>query len=89
MCGANTTPHVAPNDTNRSSAIDGRTTRHAGYRTSQTIHERTEECFFWLETIGRLRKSRFTGRDKLDFHLALGAAVYNLVRIRNPKVVTW
>ncbi len=30
------TPHVAQNDTNRSSAIDGRTTRHPGYDTSQT-----------------------------------------------------
>jgi len=31
------TPHVAQNDTNRSSAIDGRTTCHPGYRTSQMI----------------------------------------------------
>ena len=26
------TPHVSQNDTNRRSAIDGRTTRHPGYR---------------------------------------------------------
>jgi len=31
--------------------IDGRTTRHAGYRTSQTIRKRIEECFGWLKTI--------------------------------------
>ena len=83
---ANATPHVAQNDTHRSSAIDERTTRHAGYRTSQTIRKRIEECFGWLKTIGGLRKSRFVGRDKLDFHFVLGAAAYNLVRMRNLGV---
>jgi len=86
MRGAHATPHVAQNDTNRSSAIDGRTTRHAGYRTSQTIRKRIEECFGWLKTIGGLRKSRFVGREKLDFHFVLGAAAYNLVRMRNLGV---
>src|SRR6266446_990115 len=33
--GMNITPHVAQNNTNRSSAIDQRTTRHAGYEVSQ------------------------------------------------------
>ena len=61
------TPHVARNDTNRASAIDGRTTRHPGYLASQTIRKRIEECFGWAKTIGGLRKSRFIGREKLDF----------------------
>jgi hypothetical protein len=38
------TPHVAQNDTHRSSAIDGRTIRHPGYATSLTIRKRIEEC---------------------------------------------
>jgi len=44
----NATPHVAQNH-NRSggSAIDGRTTRHAGYRISQRRRMRIEECFGW------------------------------------------
>jgi len=83
---ANATPHVAQNDTNSSSAIDGRTTRHAGYRTSQTIRKRIEECFGWLKTVGGLRKSRFVGREKLDFHFLLVAAACNLVRMRNLGV---
>ncbi len=73
MCCANATPHVAQNVTNRSSTIDGRTTRHGGYRTSQTIRKRIGECFGWLKTIGGLRKSRFLRRDKLDFHFVPGA----------------
>jgi transposase len=36
------TPHVAQNDTNRRSAIDGRTIRHPGYAVSQRIRKRIE-----------------------------------------------
>jgi transposase len=50
---------------------------HAGYRASQMIHMRIEECF------GGLRKSRFVGRKKPDFHFILGAAAYNLIRMCN------
>ena len=82
------TPHVAQNDTNRSSAIDGRTTRHPGYLTSQTIRKRIEECFGWAKTIGGLRKSRFIGREKLDFQFVLTFAAYNLIRMRNLKGVS-
>ena len=81
------TPHVARNDINRASVIDGRTTRHPGYATSQTIRKRIEECFGWAKTIGGLRKSRFIGREKLDFQFVLMFAAYNLTRMRNPGVV--
>jgi transposase len=81
------TPHVAQNTTNRASAIDGRTTRHPGYQLSQTKRKRIEECFGWLKTIGGLRKSRFIGREKLDFQFVLTFAAYNLVRMRNLGVV--
>jgi len=82
------TPHVAQNDTRRSSAIDGRTTRHPGYRQSQTIRKRIEEVFGWLKTVGGLRKSRFVGREKLEFQFMLTLAAYNLVRMRNLGVVS-
>jgi len=38
------TPHVAQNDTNRRSAIDGRTTRHPGYAISMIKRKRIEEA---------------------------------------------
>jgi len=82
------TPHVAQNDTNRSSAIDERTTRHPSYATSQTIRKRIEECFGWAKTIGGLRKSRFIGREKLDFQFVMTFAAYNLIRMRNLGVVS-
>jgi transposase len=37
--GMNITPHVAQNDTNRRSAVDQRTTRHAGYEASRSENE--------------------------------------------------
>jgi len=39
------TPQVAQNTANRASAIDARTTRHAGYAVSQGTRKRVEEIF--------------------------------------------
>src|SRR5271157_1966928 len=59
------TPHVAQNDGRRGgSALDQRTTRHAGYRISQKKRKRIEECFGWLKTIALLRKVRHRGLFK-------------------------
>ena len=84
---ANVTPHVAQNTSNRSSAIDGRPTRHTGYATSQRFRKRIEECFGWAKTVGGMRKSRFIGRQKLDYQFVLTMAAFNLVRMRNLAVV--
>jgi transposase len=77
------TPHVAQNDTRRSSAVDRRTTRHPGYDVSQRIRKQVEEIFGWLKTIGLLRKVKQRGQLQVDSLFRFGLAVYNLVRIRN------
>jgi transposase len=77
------TPHVAQNNRNRRSAIDGRTTRHPGYAISQRKRKRVEEVFGWLKTIGLMRQTRHRGRERVSWMFTLAAAVYNLVRIRN------
>ena len=51
----NVRPHVAQK---RHSAIDGRTTRHAGYATSQRIRKRIEEAVGRIKTIGGLCKTQ-------------------------------
>ena len=84
----NVTPHVAQNDTNRSSAIDGRTTRHAGYEVSQRKRKRVEEIFGWLKTVGLLRKVKYRGLELVDWIVRFGLAAYNLVRIRNLMAAT-
>jgi transposase len=77
------TPHVAQNTSNRSSAIDGRTTRHAGYLVSQRKRKLIEEVFGWLKTVGLMRKLRHRGTRRVDWVFTFATAVYNLIRIRN------
>jgi len=76
------TPHIAQNDTNRRSAVDGRTTRHPGYAISQRKRKRVEEVFGWLKTIGGLRKTRHKGLARVQWMFTFATAVYNLLRIR-------
>jgi transposase len=78
----NVTPHVASNDTRRGgSAIDGRTTRHEGYRLSQVVRKRIEEHFGWGKTVGRIRQTVFRGIRRVDQHFKLTMTASNLVRI--------
>jgi transposase len=75
------TPHVAQNTSGRRSAIDGRTTRHAGYGVSQRIRKRVEEIFGWMKTVGGFRRTRFLGLERTGLAGYLVAAAYNLVRV--------
>ena len=78
------TPHVAQNNGRRGgSAIDARTTRHAGYDVSQKKRKRIEECFGWLKDIALLRKLKHRGLFKVAWMFTFAAAAYNLVRMRN------
>ena len=83
----NVTPHVAQNTTKRSSAIDGRTTRHEGYEVSQRKRKRVEEVFGWLKTVAAMRKTKFRGPDRVGWMFTFAAAAYNLVRMRNLAAV--
>ena len=75
------TPHVAQKV--RGSAIDGRTTRHAGYHVSQRKRKLVEQVFGWMKTVGGLRKLRHRGIALVDWQLTFAATAYNLVRLRN------
>jgi IS5 family transposase len=81
----NVRPHVAQNDNGRRSAIDRRTTRHAGYAMSQKIRKRIEEGFGWIKTVGGHRNTRFKGKDRVGWAFTFTAAAYNLVRL--PKLL--
>jgi len=75
------TPHVAQNTANRRSAIDRRTTRHPGHRTSQRTRPRIEEPFGWIKTVAGGRKLRYKGRQRNRAWFLLTTATYNLLRI--------
>ena len=73
------TPHVARKE--KYSAIDGRTTRHAGYKISQKKRKRIEQPFGWMKTVGGLRRLRLKGLAKVEWLFQFAAAAYNLVRL--------
>lgn len=76
------TPHVAQNETaHRTSAIDARTTRHAGYRLSQVVRKRIEEHFGWGKTVGRIRQTVYRGLRRVDLHFKLTMTASNLIRM--------
>jgi transposase len=75
------TPHVTQNTSGRRSAIDRRTTRHAGYAISQCIRKRVEEIFGWMKTVGGFRRTRYRGLERTRLAGYLVAAAYNLVRM--------
>lgn len=85
------TPHVAQNNSPtktgkcRRSAIDGRTTRHRGYRLSQSRRAMIECIFGWGKQHGTLRKTKHRGRARVAGDFLLNLIAYNLVRL--PKLM--
>jgi len=85
------TPHIAINGSVsklgkvRKTAVDGRTTRHAGYAVSQRIRKRIEEAFGWAKTIGGIAKLKLRGLARADAAFTFRMIAYNLIRI--PKLV--
>jgi transposase len=85
------TPHVARNNgptktgKQRTSAIDGRTTRHVGYSMSQTRRKMIECIFGWGKQHGTLRKTKHRGVLRVAGNFLLNLIAYNLIRI--PKLV--
>lgn len=52
------------------------------YAVSQRCRKKVEEPFGWLKTIAGLARTKLIGRWKLNMQLQLGAAAYNLLRMR-------
>lgn len=77
--GLNVTPHVAARV--KGSAIDGRTTRHAGYRASQVTRKRIEEVFGWAKSAAGLRETRQRGLGRVGWQFTFTLAAYNLIRL--------
>jgi transposase len=85
------TPHIAINGrvskhgVVRRTAVDGRTTRHAGYAISQICRKRIEEVFGWMKASAGLAKVKLRGRAKVEAAFTFAVAAYNLIRI--PKLL--
>jgi transposase len=76
------TPHVAMNVARPGgSALDARTSRHDGYRASQRLRKRIEECFGWCKDGRALRKMKVYGKRKVEFVTTLTVGIYTMLRI--------
>ena len=75
------TSHVAQKK--QHSAIDRRATRHAGYVMSLHLHERVEEVFGWMKTVGGPRSTRYRGAAHMSLAGYLVATARNLVGMAN------
>ena len=73
------TPHVARKA--RHSAIDGRTTRHAGYAASQKRRKKIEEPFGWAKTVGGMAQTMLRGAERVRARFTLTMAACNLARL--------
>lgn len=86
------TPHIAINGAVskegvvRKTAVDGRTTRHAGYGVSQIVRKRIEEAFGWIKAQAGLVQVKVRGCAKVETVFTFAVAAYNLIRI--PKLLT-
>ena len=86
----NVTPHVTQNNgvtktgKIRRSAIDERTTRHAGYGMSQSRRAMIECIFGWGKQHGTMRKTKHRGIRRVATNFILNLIAYNLIRI--PKL---
>jgi transposase len=79
------TPHVAAKV--KHAAIDGRTTRHAAYATSQRKRKLIEEAFGWAKTIAGVAKVKVRGLARVRHCFTLAMTAYNLIRM--PKLLGW
>ena len=77
--------HITKTGKRRRTAIDGRTTRHAGYEISQRCRKRIEEVFGWIKSSAGLAKVKVRGRARVDAVFTLALAAYNLIRL--PKLL--
>jgi hypothetical protein len=77
------TPHVTQNAyPGRPSAIDKRTTRHAGYGISQVWRKASEHPFGWLKAAAGIRQVKMKGLALVGWVFTLGMVAYDLVRMR-------
>jgi hypothetical protein len=73
------TPHIAAKA--KGSAIDGRTTRHAGYAVSQRKRKLVEEPFGWGKTVGPIGKTMLRGVQRVCAQFTLTMTAYNLAKL--------
>ena len=70
-----------PVDRTEGSVMDGRTTRHAGYKVSQRKRKLVEKALGWGKTIAGMAKVKVRGLARVSFKFTFTMAAYNLIRM--------
>ena len=81
-------PHIAMINGRKTSGLDRRTTRHAGYAVSQRKRKRVEEIFGWMKAYGGLRRTLVRGLDRVQLHAYPVGTAYNLLRLARLQPLT-
>ena len=81
----NVTPHIAKNDNGRRSNMDGRTTRHPGYKTSLSRRWLIEKTFAWNKQTGPIGRIKVRGLHLVDAAYVFRCAALNLLRL--PRLI--
>jgi transposase len=77
--------HLSKTGKPRATAVDRRTTRHAGYAVSQRCRKRIEEAFGWIKSAAGFAKVKLRGCARVDAAFTMALSAYNLVRL--PKLL--
>jgi len=77
--------HLTKTGKRRKTKVDGRTTRHPGYQTSQRLRKRIEEIFGWVKVQAGQAKTKFIGRQRVEASFTLAITASNLMRL--PKLL--
>ena len=77
----NVTPHLAIRKDGRNSLIDGRTTRHEGYKISIGKRKLIEEVFGWVKSAACIRQVRLRGVELVSGLFDFAMSAYNIVRM--------
>jgi hypothetical protein len=80
-----TDEHLSKTDKPHRTAIDLRTTRHAGYAVSQRCRKRIEEVYGWIKASAGLAKVKLRGRARVNAAFKLALAACDLIRL--PKLL--
>jgi transposase len=80
-------PHVAQNNSNRTSSVPNEIAQTDGYAISMNKRKIVEQVFGWSKMVGALRQVMLRGLAKVDLKVMLTFTAFNLTKMR--RLLGW
>jgi transposase len=80
-------PHVAQNNSNRTSSVPNEIAQTDGYAISMNKRKIVEQVFGWSKMVGALRQVMLRGLAKVDLKVMLTFTAFNLTKMR--RLMGW